>query len=97
MRSVSPKRLEEISRVAFTGVDEIMGFPTSWTLGFSVGRPGDEPGAPTTAFGMQGIGGSAAYADPATGVAFALTKNRFNPTEASAAEQIAEIVTKTLA
>ena len=46
---------------------------------------------------MQGIGGCAAYADPATGVAFALTKNRFNPTEASAAEQIAEIVTKTLA
>ena len=60
VRLVSPKRLEEISRVAFTGVDEIMGFPTSWTLGFSVGRPGDEPGAPTTAFGMQGIGGCAA-------------------------------------
>ena len=28
VRLVSPKRLEEISRVAFTGVDEIMGFPT---------------------------------------------------------------------
>lgn len=29
-----------------------------------------------TSFGMAGAGGSFAYADPATGIAFALTKNR---------------------
>ena len=47
-------------------------------------------------FGMGGVGGSYAYADTATGVAFALTKNRLTA-DFSAAERIAGIVTQAVA
>jgi CubicO group peptidase (beta-lactamase class C family) len=97
VRLVSAKRLKEISTVAFSGVDEVMGYPVAWTLGYSPGRPGLEPGSPTTAFGMEGAGGSAAFADPAGGIAFALTRNLYSFSEGGAAEQLADLVTKTLA
>jgi len=44
----------------------------------------------------RGVGGSYAYADTDTGVAFALSKNRLTA-EFSAAEQVAGIVTKAVA
>jgi hypothetical protein len=44
---------------------------------------------------MPGTGGSAAWADTASGVSFALTKNRFNPTEAEAAVAIGNLVAET--
>ncbi len=47
-------------------------------------------------FGMGGAGGSYAYADTATGVAFALTKNRLIA-DMSAAEQLAALVTEAVA
>jgi CubicO group peptidase (beta-lactamase class C family) len=47
-------------------------------------------------FGVGGVGGSFAYADTATGIAFALTKNRLTP-DFSASEQVAEIVTRAVA
>ncbi|HEU4946778.1 MAG TPA: hypothetical protein VFT31_06475 [Kribbella sp.] len=74
-----------------------MGLPVTWGLGYAIGRPGSTPDQSPTAFGMQGMGGSTAYADTATGIAFALTKNRFNPTEASAAEQVGALVAKAVA
>ena len=97
VRLVSSKRLKEISSVAFTGIDDVTGSPAAWTLGYSPGRPGLEPGSPTTAFGMEGAGGSAAFADPASGIAFALTRNLFSFSEGGAAGQLACLVTKTLA
>jgi hypothetical protein len=45
---------------------------------------------------MGGVGGSYAYADTATGVTFALTKNRLTP-DFGAAQQIDDIVTKAAA
>jgi CubicO group peptidase (beta-lactamase class C family) len=96
IRLVSAERLREISAVAFSGVDQIMGFPSTWALGYSVGRPGTEAQETPTVFGMGGVGGSYAYADAATGIAFALTKNRLTP-DFGAAEHIAEIVTKAVA
>ena len=45
---------------------------------------------------VGGVGGSFAYADTATGVAFALTKNRLTP-DFGVAQQIDEIVTKAVA
>ncbi|MEW2356487.1 serine hydrolase domain-containing protein [Spirillospora sp. NPDC029432] len=89
VRLVSPDRLREISGPAFTGTDEIMGNPATWALGYALG-----PLAPARprAFGMPGMGGSAAYADPDSGTAFAVTKNRFDPTRASAVDEIAAIV-----
>jgi CubicO group peptidase (beta-lactamase class C family) len=93
VRLVPPERLREISGVAFSGVDQIMGFPSTWALGYSIGRIGTDSQETPTAFGMGGVGGSYAYADTATGIAFAFTKNRLTP-DFGAAEHIAGIVTK---
>lgn len=91
VRLLSPERLREVSAVAFSGTDEIFGSPTSWTLGYTPGWPGAGPNTPQTAFGWGGVGGSHAYADPATGIAFALTKNSLT-SDFSTAEQVAGIV-----
>ena len=96
VRLVSPERLREVSAVAFSGVDQIMGNPVTWSLGYAVGRiESGAQEAPTT-FGYGGVGGSYAYADAATGVAFALTKNRLTP-GFDAAAQIDGIVAKAFA
>jgi CubicO group peptidase (beta-lactamase class C family) len=93
VRLISRDRLREISAVAFSGVDQIMGNPVSWALGYAIGRPGTEAQETPTVFGFGGVGGSFAYVDTATGIAFALTKNRLTP-DFGASEHIAEIVTK---
>jgi CubicO group peptidase (beta-lactamase class C family) len=95
VRLVSPGRLREISAAAFSGKDEIMGNPATWALGYSIGRLGSDAQQTPTAFGMGGVGGSFAYADTATGVAFALTKNRLTA-DFSAAQRISDIVTETV-
>ncbi|WP_228282634.1 serine hydrolase [Rubrobacter tropicus] len=91
VRLLTPARLREVSAAAFSGVDEIMGNPVSWALGYALGRPGGDPEGPSTSFGMGGVGGSYAYADPEIGVAFALTKNRLTP-DFGAAERVARLV-----
>ena len=93
VRLVSSERLREISAVAYSGMDEIMGFPSTWAMGYSIGQLGSDAQQTPTVFGMGGVGGSFAYADTATGVAFALTKNRLTA-DFSAAEQISGIVTE---
>jgi len=93
VRLISPERLREISAVAFSGVDQIMGNPVSWALGYSIGGLGAEPQENPSVFGMGGVGGSFACADTATGIAFALTKNRLTP-DFGVSEHVAEIVTK---
>ncbi|MCW2882706.1 MAG: hypothetical protein JWQ95_6806 [Sphaerisporangium sp.] len=97
VRLVSPERLREITSVAITGVDEVVGFPATRALGFNIGLPSPYASASPTVFGMAGSGGTAAYADTATGVAFALTKNRVSAGEFTAVEQIGEIVAKAVA
>src|SRR5215218_63980 len=93
VRLVSPERLRKISAVAFRGTDEIMGNPVTLALGYSIGRLGSNAQQTPTVFGMGGVGGSFAYADTATGVAFALTKNRLTA-DFSAAQRISGIVTR---
>jgi CubicO group peptidase (beta-lactamase class C family) len=93
VRLVSPERLREISAGTFNGVDEIMGFPTTWALGYSVGGLGADPQESKSVLGVGGVGGSFACVDTATGVAWALTKNRLTP-DFAAAERISEIVTE---
>lgn len=95
VRLVSPERLKEISGLATTGNDEMTGGPAQYGLGYTIGQVGMRPVAPTV-FGMVGIGGSAAYADTATGVSVAVTKNRFNPTEINAFDQVYDLATKAL-
>ncbi len=93
VRLVSSGRLREISVGAFTGVDQIMGNPVTWALGYAIGGIGTESQETPSVFGMGGVGGSYACANTATGVAWALTKNRLTP-DFSAAEQVAGIVAK---
>jgi CubicO group peptidase (beta-lactamase class C family) len=95
VRLVSPDRLREISALAFAGVDQVMGFPTTWALGYGIGCPGTQNSQ--TVFGMVGAGGTAAYADTATGVAFAVTKNRFSVGDLTLVERVADIITKSVA
>ncbi|MEU8382368.1 serine hydrolase domain-containing protein [Streptosporangium sp. NPDC048865] len=73
VRLVSPERLREITAVEFEGMDEVTASPATRSLGYALGATGllDSP----TLFGMAGSGGSAAYADTATGITVAVTKN----------------------
>ena len=96
VRLISPERLREVSAPAFSGEDQIMGNPFTWALGYAFGRTGPEGQETSTVFGMGGAGGSNAYADKATGTAFALTKNRLTP-DSAAAERVAGIVTRAVA
>jgi CubicO group peptidase (beta-lactamase class C family) len=88
---ISPERLRQATAVAASGVDEVFGNPSSWGLGYSMGLPGATTHGTPTAFGMGGAGGSFAYGDSATGVAFGLTKNRLTA-DFDAATRISRIV-----
>jgi CubicO group peptidase (beta-lactamase class C family) len=91
-RLLTPERATAVSRVAFSGPDEIFGMPTAWTLGFAHGGPGTQPGEQTTWFGWGGVGGAYAGADSATGTTLAISKNRLSVDFATAA-QMAAIIT----
>jgi CubicO group peptidase (beta-lactamase class C family) len=90
VRLIPPDRLARVSAVATTGDDRTIGGPARYGLGYSVGRVGHLPAAPSV-FGTAGVGGSAAYADPVTGVSVALTKNLFTPTDLSAFMLVLEL------
>ncbi len=75
MKPVSSQRLAAMTAVAFTGMDEVMGIPTSWALGYSPDRPGGVPSRRGSTFGMVGANGSAAYADVDSGLAVAVMRN----------------------
>ncbi|MET8543465.1 serine hydrolase domain-containing protein [Kitasatospora sp. NPDC004799] len=97
VRLVGEERLREVTALATDDVDQMVGFQVPRALGYNLGRPGADPRATPSVFGMPGMGGSAAYADTATGVSFALTKNRFFPGPATAVERIGELVAKAVA
>ncbi|GAA3594594.1 serine hydrolase domain-containing protein [Nonomuraea rosea] len=77
VRLVSPARLGAMAAVQYEGMDEVMGFPTTWAFGFSTYRPGDGAARSGSTFGMVGMNDSAAYADIDSGVAVAVMRNRF--------------------
>jgi CubicO group peptidase (beta-lactamase class C family) len=92
VRLVSPERLALMAAPAFSGVDQVMGFPTTWAYGYSPYRPGGVAGRAGSTFGMIGVNGSAAWADIDTGVAVAVTRNRFGAGDLTAAEAVGRIV-----
>ncbi|MGW0802329.1 serine hydrolase domain-containing protein [Nonomuraea sp. NPDC002799] len=92
-RLIAAGRLREVTEVASSGLDEVFGMPTAWGLGYGIGGPGSTHEESPTVFGVPGAGGSAAWADTATGVAFALTKNRLT-NDFAAAELLGGIVTR---
>jgi CubicO group peptidase (beta-lactamase class C family) len=93
IRLISAARLREATAVAMSGTDAVFGMPTTWALGYSIGRPGSMQSAST--FGIGGAGGSFAYGDSANGIAFALTKNRLTQ-DFDAVAQISQLVTEAL-
>jgi CubicO group peptidase (beta-lactamase class C family) len=93
VRLLSPARLREVTAVAASGVDEVFGMPTTWGLGYGIGRPGAMDSS--TTFGVGGVGGGFACGDTATGIAFALTKNRLTQ-DFNASAQISQLVTDAL-
>ena len=96
VRLISAERLHQVSAVAMSGADQIFGFPTAWGLGYAIGQFMANAQDTQTFFGVGGIGGSHAYADTASGIAFALTKNRLTPSFETA-ERVSTIVTEALA
>jgi len=81
VRLLTPERLAEVTAVSSRGTDEVFGNPTTWALGYAIGLPG---GPRDTAFGLGGVGGSFAFGDTATQIAFAVTKNRISSDFATA-------------
>jgi CubicO group peptidase (beta-lactamase class C family) len=75
---VSPDRRASMAAVAFTGMDQVMGFATEWAFGYSAHRPSGVASRPGSTFGMVGMNGSAAYADIDSGAAVAVMRNRFD-------------------
>ena len=78
VRLLSPERLAEATAVSSRGTDEVFGQPTTWGLGYGIGGPTGDPQAAPTTFGLGGVGGSFACGDTASGLAWAVTKNRIS-------------------
>ncbi|HZA82056.1 MAG TPA: serine hydrolase, partial [Actinomycetes bacterium] len=89
VRLVPPGRLAEATAVSSSGVDEVFGQPTTWGLGYGIGGPGGDPQEAPTVFG---VGGSFACGDTATGIAWAVTKNRISNDFATAI-QLGQVIT----
>ena len=94
VRLIPPARLREATAVAMSGTDEIFGMPTRWGLGYSIGGLGSGSDS-SSVFGVGGAGGSFACGDTATGIAFAVTKNRLT-SDFSAATQLSQLITAAL-
>lgn len=76
IRLLPADRAAGLTRVAFSGPDEIFGMPSEWSLGLAHGGPGAEPGSPDGWYGWGGVGGAYAGYNPGTGVALAVGKNK---------------------
>ena len=72
---VSSSRLEHMAAVAYSGMDEVMGFASRWAFGYTPDRPGGVASRDGSTFGMIGSNGSVAYADIDHGLAVAVMRN----------------------
>jgi CubicO group peptidase (beta-lactamase class C family) len=96
VRLVSDARLAAMAELTFNGMDEVMGFPSSWAFGYSPARPSNR-GRTGSTFGMFGMNGSAAYADIDSGVAVAVMRNRFAPGDLTTIARIDDLIEDSLA
>ena len=80
VRTLSPDALARATQEEACGPDEVLGMETCFGLGFMLGRSFGAAN-PISAFGHAGAGGSLAFGDPATGIAFGYVMNdlRFDP------------------
>jgi CubicO group peptidase (beta-lactamase class C family) len=91
VRLLPPERLAEATAVSSSGTDEVFGQPTTWGLGYAIGGPGADPEGASTVFGYGGVGGSFACGDTATGIAWAVTKNRIS-NDFSTSTQLGQLI-----
>jgi CubicO group peptidase (beta-lactamase class C family) len=92
VRLLPPERVAEATAVSSSGIDEVFGMPTIWALGYGIGGPaGDAKDSPTV-FGLGGVGGSFACGDTATGLAWAVTKNRVS-NDFATSTRLGELIT----
>lgn len=74
-RIVGPEALAQATTLQIEGVDEVLGVPVRWGVGFLLNTDGLY-GPETKAFGHSGWGGSFAMVDPVKRTAIAYTMNR---------------------
>jgi CubicO group peptidase (beta-lactamase class C family) len=91
VRLVPPERLAEATAVSSSGPDEVFGMPTTWGLGYGIGGPGGDAQGSPTVFGLGGVGGSFACGDTASGIAWAVTKNRVSR-DFSTSNQLGQLI-----
>lgn len=71
-----PGTLAAATREQVSGVDRVSMTPSRYATGYQLPAPGSFlPTGPPTSFGHPGRSGALAYADPATGLAFAYGTN----------------------
>jgi CubicO group peptidase (beta-lactamase class C family) len=91
VRLLTPGRLREATALSMSGIDQVFLNPSSWALGFSLGRLGSTAHESPTVFGVGGYGGSFACGDTGSGMTFAVTKNRLTQ-DFSAATELSNMV-----
>jgi CubicO group peptidase (beta-lactamase class C family) len=95
VRLISAERLREATAVSASGTDEVFGNPSTWGLGYAIGGLGSAAQHSNTVFGVGGAGGSFACGDTATGISFAITKNRLSP-DFSTATQLSRLISNAI-
>jgi CubicO group peptidase (beta-lactamase class C family) len=88
VRLISEPVLRDASTVAVAYEDAIFGVPMPWTVGFGPGRPTTSDLDPPRVFGWSGMFGTHGEADPDSGTAFALLKNRFTAGDFSTVSEL---------
>jgi CubicO group peptidase (beta-lactamase class C family) len=93
VRTLSPDALTRATQEEACGRDEVLTIETCFGLGFMLGRSFGAAN-PVSAFGHAGAGGSLAFADPATGIAFGYVMNdlRFDPKGDPRSEELVRAV-----
>jgi CubicO group peptidase (beta-lactamase class C family) len=92
VRLISAERLRQVTAVSSSGMDQVFGNPTTWGLGYAIGGLGSVRDSKSV-FGVGGVGGSFACGDTATGITFAITKNRL-AMDFGTATELSELLTK---
>jgi CubicO group peptidase (beta-lactamase class C family) len=95
VRLLPPERLAEATAISSDGVDEVFGMPTTWGLGYGIGGPAGDAKTSPTVFGLGGVGGSFACGDTASGIAWAVTKNRVS-NDFGTSNQLGQLITGAL-
>jgi CubicO group peptidase (beta-lactamase class C family) len=70
--------LRELTATATVSDDEVLGFPSSYMLGFSRPNPTSTFGSSSRSFGTPGAGGSFGFADPDRGIGYAYVMTRMD-------------------